>query len=77
MSDAIEAHRNDFPIEGFHHIEFWVGNAYEAAHYYRAVHGYEIVGYRGPETGVRRRASCARAAPERRPVRAHRVARSL
>ena len=59
MSDAIEAHRNDFPIEGFHHIEFWVGNAYEAAHYYRAIHGYEIVGYRGPETGVRHRASYA------------------
>ena len=59
MSDAIETHRNDFPIEGFHHIEFWVGNAYEAAHYYRAIHGYEIVGYRGPETGVRHRASYA------------------
>jgi 4-hydroxyphenylpyruvate dioxygenase len=59
MSDAIEAHKSDFPIEGFHHIEFWVGNAYEAAHYYRAIHGYEIVGYRGPETGVRHRASYA------------------
>lgn len=53
MTDAIEAHRNDFPIKGFHHVEFWVGNAYQAAHYYRAVHGYGIGGYRGPETGER------------------------
>ncbi len=59
MSEAIEAHRNDFPIEGFHHIEFWVGNAYQAAQYFRAVHGYQVVGYRGPETGVRDQASYA------------------
>ena len=57
--DAVEAHRNDFPIKAFHHVEFWVGNAYQAAHYYRAVHGYQIVGYRGPETGVRDTASYA------------------
>jgi 4-hydroxyphenylpyruvate dioxygenase len=48
-----------FPIEGFHHIEFWVGNAYQAAHYYRALMGFSIVGYRGPETGVRETASYA------------------
>ncbi len=59
MNDAVEAHKNDFPIEGFHHVEFWVGNAYQAAHYYRAIHGYRIVGYRGPETGVRDTASYA------------------
>jgi len=50
--EAVDAHRNDFPINGFHHIELWVGNAYQSAHYYRAIHGYQIVGYRGPETGV-------------------------
>ncbi len=59
MNEAVSAHRNDFPIEGFHHIEFWVGNAYQAAQYFRAVHGYRIVGYRGPETGVRDQASYA------------------
>ncbi len=59
VSEAFEAHRNDFPIHGFHHIEFWVGNAYQTAHYYRAIHGYRIVGYRGPETGVRDTASYA------------------
>ena len=59
MSNVVDAHKNDFPIKGFHHVEFWVGNAYQAAHYYRAVHGYAIVGYRGPETGVRDSASYA------------------
>ena len=58
-SPAVDAHRNDFPIIGFHHIEFWVGNAYQTAHYYRAIHGYKIVGYRGPETGVAETASYA------------------
>ena len=53
MTDALDAHRNDFPILGFHHVEFWVDNAYQSAHYYRAIHGYEISGYRGPETGTR------------------------
>ncbi|MGH9167151.1 MAG: 4-hydroxyphenylpyruvate dioxygenase, partial [Acidimicrobiia bacterium] len=48
-----------FPIEGFHHIEFWVGNAYQSANYYRSLMGFSIVGYRGPETGVRETASYA------------------
>ena len=59
MSEAVDAHRNDFPINGFHHVEFWVGNAYQSAHYYRAIHGYKIVGYKGPETGHRETASYA------------------
>jgi 4-hydroxyphenylpyruvate dioxygenase len=59
MTEAVEAHKNDFPIKGFHHVEFWVGNAYQTAHYYRAIHGYKITGYRGPETGTRDTASYA------------------
>jgi 4-hydroxyphenylpyruvate dioxygenase len=34
-----------------------VGNAKQAAHYYRAAFGFQLVGYRGPETGTRDRAS--------------------
>jgi 4-hydroxyphenylpyruvate dioxygenase len=59
MSAALEAHRNDFPIKGFSHVEFWVGNAYQSAQFFRALMGYRIVGYRGPETGVRDRVSYA------------------
>ena len=46
-----------FPINGTDYIEFWVGNARQAALYYRAAFGFELVGYRGPETGTRDRAS--------------------
>ena len=46
-----------FPINGTDYIEFWVGNARQAALYYRAVFGFRLTGYRGPETGVRDRAS--------------------
>ena len=46
-----------FPINGTDYIEFFVGNARQAAHYYRAAFGFQLVAYRGPETGVRDRAS--------------------
>jgi 4-hydroxyphenylpyruvate dioxygenase len=46
-----------FPINGTDYIEFYVGNAKQSSMYYRAAFGYQLVGYRGPETGVRDRAS--------------------
>ncbi len=45
------------PIQGFDHIEFWVGNAKQAMHYYRTVFGFTPIAYAGPETGQRDRAS--------------------
>jgi 4-hydroxyphenylpyruvate dioxygenase len=51
-----EAH-DTFPINGTDYIEFYVGNAKQASHYYRAAFGFRLVAYRGPETGVRDRAS--------------------
>ena len=51
-----EAH-DVFPINGTDYIEFYVGNAKQAAHYYQAAFGFQLVGYRGPETGVRDRAT--------------------
>ncbi len=51
-----EAH-DVFPINGTDYIEFYVGNAKQASLYYRAAFGFQLVGYRGPETGVRDRAS--------------------
>ena len=52
-----ETHVDAFPINGTDYIEFYVGNAKQASHYYRAAFGFELVAYRGPETGVRDRAS--------------------
>jgi 4-hydroxyphenylpyruvate dioxygenase len=46
-----------FPINGTDYVEFYVGNAKQASHYYRAAFGYQLIAYRGPETGVRDRAS--------------------
>jgi 4-hydroxyphenylpyruvate dioxygenase len=54
--DATAAH-DTFPINGTDYIEFYVGNAKQASLYYRAAFGYTLVGYQGPETGVRDRAS--------------------
>jgi 4-hydroxyphenylpyruvate dioxygenase len=53
---ATEAH-DTFPINGTDYVEFWVGNAKQASHYYRTAFGFQLVGYRGPETGVLDRAS--------------------
>jgi 4-hydroxyphenylpyruvate dioxygenase len=53
---AAEAH-DTFPINGTDYIEFWVGNAKQAAIYYQSAFGFELIAYRGPETGVRDRVS--------------------
>jgi 4-hydroxyphenylpyruvate dioxygenase len=45
------------PLLGTDHVEFYVGNAKQAAHYYRTAFGMKLVAYQGPETGVRDRAS--------------------
>jgi 4-hydroxyphenylpyruvate dioxygenase len=56
MPDTGAAH-DTFPINGTDYIEFYVGNAKQASHYYRAAFGFNLVAYRGPETGTRDRAS--------------------
>ena len=56
-SPTTDATHDTFPINGTDYIEFWVGNAKQSAHYYRAAFGFALAGYRGPETGVRDRAS--------------------
>jgi len=52
-------HEDFLPILNVDHIEFWVGNALQAAQYYRNSFGFDIVAYAGPETGVRDLASYA------------------
>jgi 4-hydroxyphenylpyruvate dioxygenase len=50
-----EPEHDVFPINGTDYLEFYVGNAKQAAHYYQMAFGFQQVGYRGPETGVRDR----------------------
>jgi 4-hydroxyphenylpyruvate dioxygenase len=45
------------PLNGTDYVEFYVGNARQAAHFYRTALGMSLVAYSGPETGVRGRAS--------------------
>jgi len=56
-SPAPSAAHDTFPINGTDYIEFYVGNAKQSAMFYRAAFGFDLVAYRGPETGVRDRAS--------------------
>ena len=45
------------PIIGTDHIEFYVGNAKQAAYFYQSAFGFSLVAYSGPETGVRDKTS--------------------
>src|SRR4029079_9420003 len=54
---APAATTDTFPINRTDCVRFYVGNAKQASHYYRTAFGFELLGYRGPETGVRDRAS--------------------
>ncbi|CAN5566734.1 4-hydroxyphenylpyruvate dioxygenase [soil metagenome] len=49
-------HEDSFPILGIDYIQFFVGNAKQAAHYYEAL-GFTPIAYMGLETGSRDRVS--------------------
>jgi 4-hydroxyphenylpyruvate dioxygenase len=51
---ALSGEHLDFlPINGTDYVEFYVGNAKQSAHFYQSALGFQIVGYRGLETGER------------------------
>lgn len=56
LPTAVEGH-DTFPINGTDYIEFYVGNAKQASLFYQHVLGFQLMAYRGPETGVRGQAS--------------------
>ena len=45
------------PLNGVDHVEFFVGNAKQAAFFYTRAFGFKLVAYSGLETGTRDRAS--------------------
>ncbi len=61
MSPTLEqpsrVERDFLPLNGTDYVEFYVGNARQAAHYYRTAFGFRLAAYRGPETGTRECAS--------------------
>lgn len=54
---AEKAAVEEIRIDGFDHTEFYVGNALQACYYYHHGFGFDIVGYKGLETGHRDRVS--------------------
>lgn len=49
---------NDFlPLHGTDFVEFYVGNAKQAAHFYKTAFGFKSLAYAGPETGVKDKVS--------------------
>lgn len=52
-----ETQKDFLPLNGTDYVEFYVGNAKQAAHFYRSAFGMRLAAYRGPETGTRDRAS--------------------
>src|SRR4029079_6313280 len=51
------AEKDFLPLQGTDYVEFYVGNAKQAAHFYKTVFGFQSLAYSGPETGIRERAS--------------------
>jgi 4-hydroxyphenylpyruvate dioxygenase len=58
-SKTISKTKDFLPLEGTDYIEFYVGNAKQAAHFYKTAFGFQSLAYAGPETGVKDRASYA------------------
>jgi len=47
------------PLQGTDYVEFYVGNAKQAAHYYKTAFGFQSLAYAGPETGMKDKTSYA------------------
>jgi len=55
--EKISTTTDSFPLLGTDYVEFYVGNAKQSALFYQACFGFELVAYKGPETGFRDRVS--------------------
>ncbi|HLT65472.1 MAG TPA: VOC family protein, partial [Flavobacterium sp.] len=57
LEKIFEGAQDFLPILGTDYVEFYVGNAKQAAHFYKTAFGFQSEAYSGLETGVRDRAS--------------------
>jgi 4-hydroxyphenylpyruvate dioxygenase len=55
--NAFDEAQDFLPLKGIDHVEFWVGNARQASHYFRTLWGFTPIAFAGLETGVRDRTS--------------------
>ena len=56
-STAAATEPDFLPLQGTDYVEFYVGNAKQAAHFYKTAFGFQSLAYAGPETGTRDRVS--------------------
>jgi 4-hydroxyphenylpyruvate dioxygenase len=57
LEKIFEGAQDFLPLFGTDYVEFYVGNAKQAAHYYKTAFGFQSLAYAGLETGVRDRTS--------------------
>ena len=57
LEKIFEGAQDFLPLLGTDYVEFYVGNAKQAAHYYKTAFGYQSFAYAGLETGVTDRTS--------------------
>lgn len=57
LEKIFEGAQDFLPLLGTDYVEFYVGNAKQAAHYYKTAFGFQSEAYAGLETGLKDRAS--------------------
>lgn len=57
LEKIFEGAQDFLPLLGTDHVEFYVGNAKQAAHFYKTAFGFQSLAYAGLETGLKDRAS--------------------
>ena len=58
QSNSIVDNTTDFlPLQGTDYVEFYLGNAKQAAHFYKTAFGFQSLAYAGPETGMKDKVS--------------------
>lgn len=57
LEKIFDAAQDFLPINGTDYVELYVGNAKQAAHYYKTAFGFQSLAYAGLETGMRDRCS--------------------
>lgn len=57
LEKIFEGAQDFLPLLGTDYVEFYVGNAKQAAHFYKTAFGFQSFAYAGLETGMRDRAS--------------------
>jgi 4-hydroxyphenylpyruvate dioxygenase len=55
----IHSETDFLPLQGTDYVEFYVGNAKQAAHFYKTAFGFQSLAYAGPETGIKDKVSYA------------------